>query len=110
MEALAIHIGGRQTINPHEVLSLKGEINYTTVNFQEGKKKVIVATTLRKIQDRLEAFPNFFRVTKSTIINMNCIEKASENQILMSNGEILLPSRRRAKDFMGQMAEYRKVN
>jgi hypothetical protein len=33
MEAKEINIGGRQTVNPQELISLKGEINYTTVHF-----------------------------------------------------------------------------
>lgn len=107
---IQIPIGGRKTVDPHDVISLKGEINYTTVVFQNGRRKETVATTLKKIQAQLEPFPNFFRVTKSTIINLDCIEKASGNQILMSNGEILVPSRRRAKGFLGQLDEYRKAN
>lgn len=110
IEPLEIEIGGRKTVNPQEVMSLKGEINYTTIHFQDGKKKIIVATTLKKIQSRLEAFPNFCRVTKSTIINMNFIEKISDNQIFMINGETIVPSRRRAKTFMWELGEFSKVN
>jgi DNA-binding LytR/AlgR family response regulator len=97
-----IPIGGRQTINPQEVISLKGEINYTTVHFQQGKKNVTVATTLKRIEERLEDYPNFFRVSRSVIINMNCIKRIKNNKIYLINGEKVVPSRRRAKDFYGQ--------
>ncbi len=99
MEAKEINIGGRQMVNPQELISLKGEINYTTVHFQGGKKKVMVATTLKKIQTQLEPFPNFYRITKSTIINLDCISRIKNNQIFLINGEVMVPSRRRAKDF-----------
>lgn len=94
-----ITIGGRKTVNPQEVISLKGEINYTTVFFVDGKRKEIVATTLKKIQANLEPFPNFFRVTKSTIINLDCIKHIKNNHIYLINGEVIVPSRRRAKSF-----------
>jgi DNA-binding LytR/AlgR family response regulator len=105
-----IPIGGRKTVNPKEVISLKGEINYTTVHFQNGKQKEIVATTLKKIQANLEDFPNFFRVTKSTIINLDCIERIKNNQIYLINGEVIVPSRRRAKVFNGIWGEFCKVD
>jgi DNA-binding LytR/AlgR family response regulator len=92
-----ITIGGRKTVNPQELISLKDEINYTIVSFQNGQRKETVATTLKKIQEQLQSFPNFFRVTKSTIINLNCIESIQYNQIYVINGEVILPSRRRAK-------------
>jgi DNA-binding LytR/AlgR family response regulator len=94
-----IPIGGRQTINPQEVISLKGEINYTTVHFQQGKKNVTVATTLKRIEERLEDYPNFFRVSRSTIINTNCIKRIKNNIIYLTNGEKITPSRRRTKEF-----------
>ncbi|MCP9757660.1 LytTR family transcriptional regulator [Lacihabitans sp. CCS-44] len=94
-----IPIGGRKTVNPQELISLKGEINYTTVSFQNGRRKETVATTLKRIQEQLQPFPNFYRVTKSTIINLDCIERIKNNQIYLINGEVIVPSRRRAKDF-----------
>ena len=94
-----ITIGGRKTINPQELISLKGEVNYTTVYFLDGKRKEVVATTLKKIQTQLEPFPNFYRVTKSTIINLNCISQIKNNQIFLINGEVIVPSRRRGKVF-----------
>lgn len=94
-----ITIGGRKTVNPQELISLKGEVNYTTVYFLDGKRKEVVATTLKKIQTQLEPFPNFYRITKSTIINLDCICGIKNNQIFLTNGEIIIPSRRRGKIF-----------
>jgi DNA-binding LytR/AlgR family response regulator len=103
-----ITIGGRKKVNPQEVISLKGEINYTTVFFMDGKRKEIVATTLKKIQANLEPFPNFFRVTKSTIINLDCIKHIKNNHIYLINGEVIVPSRRRAKDFNWYLDKFKK--
>ncbi|WP_255069714.1 LytTR family DNA-binding domain-containing protein [Lacihabitans sp. LS3-19] len=105
-----IHIGGRQNVNPFELITLKGDVNYTTVHFQNGKNKIIVATTLKKIQAQLEPFPNFFRVTKSTIINTDCIKKVKDNQIFLNNGEKIIPSRRRTKSFLGHLEGLKKLD
>ncbi|MCP9762775.1 LytTR family DNA-binding domain-containing protein [Lacihabitans soyangensis] len=94
-----IPIGGRKTVNPRDVISLKGDVNYTTVVFQNGRRKETVATTLKRIQEQLQPFPNFYRVTKSTIINLDCIECIKNNQIYLINGEVIIPSRRRGKMF-----------
>lgn len=67
---IQIPIGGRKTVDPHEVISLKGEINYTTVVFQNGRRKETVATTLKKIQAQLEPFPNFFRVLNLPLLTL----------------------------------------
>jgi DNA-binding LytR/AlgR family response regulator len=103
-----IHIGGRQNVNPLELITLKADVNYTTVHFQNGKNKIIVATTLKKIQAQLEPFPNFFRVTKSTIINLDCIKKVKNNQIFLNNGEKITASRRRTKNFLGCLEKLKK--
>ena len=105
-----IPIGGRKTKNPRDVISLKGEINYTTVFFQGEKQKVIVATTLKKIQIQLQPFPNFFRVTKSIIINLDCIKRIKDNQIYLVNGEVVVPSRRRVKSFNWYLGEFKKID
>jgi DNA-binding LytR/AlgR family response regulator len=94
-----IHIGGRMTVNPEDLIILKGDINYTTVYFQNGKKKAMVATTLKRFEEKLFPYSNFFRITKSTIINTKCIKNISNNKILLNNGETVIPSRRRAKVF-----------
>ena len=94
-----IHIGGRKIVNPNNILRLKGEINYTTIYFLDGRRKETVATTLKKIEAKLMAFPHFFRITKSTIINLNCITEAHSKKVQMSNGECIIPSRRRGKVF-----------
>jgi DNA-binding LytR/AlgR family response regulator len=98
METL-VHIGGRKAINPQNVLSLKADINYTTVYFLDGSKKETVATTLKKIEAKFLPYPNFFRITKSTIINLDFVNSISNNVLTMNNGDEIIPSRRRGKVF-----------
>ena len=98
MNQQSIFIGGRKTINPEEVIRLQADINYTQVFFADGKK-IIVATTLKEIENRFQGFPKFFRINKSIIINIDSIKRIDDEQIIFQNGEIITPSRRRRKAF-----------
>ncbi len=98
MNQASILIGGRKSINPEEVIRLQADINYTRVFLTDGKK-ILVATTLKEIENRFSAFPKFVRINKSVIINLDCIKKIDNEQIIFQNGEICKPSRRRKKAF-----------
>ena len=98
MNQASIFIGGRQTINPEEVIRLQADVNYTTIFFSDGKK-IVVATTLKEIESRFRNCPKFFRINKSLIINLDCIKQVRNEQIIFQNGETLTPSRRRKKAF-----------
>jgi DNA-binding LytR/AlgR family response regulator len=108
METL-VHIGGRKAINPENVLSLKADINYTTVYFLDGSKKETVATTLKKIEAKFLPYPNFFRITKSTIINLDFVKKINANILIMDNGDEITPSRRRGKVFFESVWKKTKI-
>lgn len=98
MKQTSISIGGRQNVNPKEVIRLQADINYTRVFLADGKK-ILVATTLKEIEIRFSAFPKFVRINKSVIINIDCIKHINDEQIIFQNGETLTPSRRRKKAF-----------
>lgn len=98
MNQASIFIGGRQSINPEEVISLRADVNYTKVFLADGKK-IIVATTLKEIESRFRNCPKFFRISKSQIINIDCINNIQNEKILLKNGEIIVASRRRKKAF-----------
>lgn len=98
MNQPAIFIGGRKTINPEEVIRLQADVNYTRVFFANGKK-IVVATTLKALENRFSAFPKFVRINKSVIINIDSIKRIDEEQIIFLNGETITPSRRRKKAF-----------
>ena len=93
-----IHIGGRTTILPQEVVYFKADVNYTNILLSNGRK-ILVATTLKKLQSRFENFPKLVRVSKSMMINIDCIFQNTENAIILQNGETFVASRRRKKAF-----------
>ncbi len=98
MNTPSIFIGGRQNVNPKEVIWLQADVNYTRIFLIDGKK-ILVATTLKEIENRFSAFPKFFRINKSMIINIDCIKQISQEKIIFLNGETCKPSRRRKKAF-----------
>jgi DNA-binding LytR/AlgR family response regulator len=98
MNQSSIFVGGRKSINPDEVIRLQADVNYTQIFFSDGKKNC-VATTLKEIENRFLPFPKFFRINKSLIINLDCIEQINDEQIILQTGETLTPSRRRKKAF-----------
>lgn len=90
-----IHIGGRQEINPYEVVMLQADINYTIVYFADGKK-TIVATPLKTLENRFVPF-DFYRTHKSYLINLKCIKLFSEatNIVQMTDNHKVIVSRRK---------------
>jgi DNA-binding LytR/AlgR family response regulator len=54
---------------------------------------------LKELEIRFQTFPKFFRINKSLIINLDCIVQIIDQQILLQNGEIITPARRRRRAF-----------
>ncbi|HLO42814.1 MAG TPA: LytTR family DNA-binding domain-containing protein [Leadbetterella sp.] len=80
---------------PHEILFLRGDINYTEFHLVNGKKYLSSFTLLRH-QEKLEGF---LRVSRKHLINPNYITDVESrhglHQVLMVNGERIVVSRRR---------------
>jgi DNA-binding LytR/AlgR family response regulator len=93
-----VAIGGRQRANPADILLLEADINYTIIHFLSGEK-IIVATTLKKLEKRFESF-NFFRPHKSCMVNMKCIKFFSKatNSLQMTDNQSIMVSRRKVSE------------
>lgn len=85
----------QKTPPPHEILFLRGDINYTEFHLVNGKK-YLSSNTLLRHQEKLEGF---LRVSRKHLINPNYITDVESrhglHQILMVNGERIVVSRRR---------------
>ncbi len=101
MKTNEIHIGGRKNVVPANVILLEADVNYTVLYLQDGNK-VMVATTLKKLEARLGTFKNFFRSSKSYIVNLDYLLdfQGNSNEIIMQNKKKVMVSRRRVKDFL----------
>jgi DNA-binding LytR/AlgR family response regulator len=96
MKTQEIPIGGRKKLPPEDIILLEADINYTRLYLSNGES-VIVATTLKKLEQRLVVFQNFVRSNKSYIINLDFMldYKKDSYEIIMINQKKILVSRRR---------------
>ncbi len=86
-----------------DVVLLKGDINYTTIFMDNGKKKVL-AHSIKYYEEFLETH-GFLRVHKAFMINPNHIKTyhQDERKLIMTNGQQAVISRRKehiAKKFV----------
>lgn len=92
-----IRIGGHGDANLEEILSLKADISYTTLFFANGESKM-VATTLKKLEERLKPY-GFYRTHKNSVLNLKFISgfkrKKDKLFVRLANADQLLVSRRR---------------
>ncbi len=82
-------------IEPHNIIFLKGDINYSEIYLNTGHKIVSCKTLLR----HQEVFPNFLRIHRSYLVNPQYITKvegiAGEQEVVISNGNRIKVARRR---------------
>ena len=90
-----IHIGGRKRVKPEEVIMFQADLNYSIVHFMGGRK-VVVATTLKKLEDRFKPF-DFVRMNKQYLINQSYIVEDNGNTLKMANAVDITFSRRKGK-------------
>lgn len=92
-----IHVGGRKKLPPHMIMNMDADVNYTIITMNTGQK-IIVATTLKKIEAKVTDFKNFVRVNKSTILNTDYAQ-LQDNTFIMPNKRVVEFSRRKWKKF-----------
>ncbi|CAH0995714.1 hypothetical protein EMA8858_01839 [Emticicia aquatica] len=97
-----------QSILPEEILKIEACINYSIIFLKTGHQ-LIVAKTLKKYEKDLKNC--FFRVNRSTLVNINSICKSSGDQVELHNGQCLTISRRRLHNFNSIVnPNFRKLN
>lgn len=100
MKTNEIHIGGRKKILPQNVVLLEADQNYTRLYMIDGDQ-LLVATTLKILENRFSNHQNFFRSHRSHVLNLNHLLKYDElsKQIIMKNQKVVVLSRRRTRNF-----------
>jgi two-component system LytT family response regulator len=100
---------GFKVVDVQELMYLMAESNYTTLVFT-GKKKVVATRSLGEFEKILNDTA-FYRIHKSTIINLNYLSGYSSyegNYAEMADGELLSVSRRKMNDFREVLRHYSK--
>jgi DNA-binding LytR/AlgR family response regulator len=92
-----IHVGGRKKLPTYAIVNMEADVNYTIIKLSCGKK-IIVATTLKKMEAKLNAHKNFVRVNKSAILNMD-YARLQGNAFILPDKSIVEFSRRKFKKF-----------
>ncbi len=74
--------GGIDIIDTREICFCTADGNYTDIYLTNGKKKT-VTYQLNSLEKKLNFFPNFERIGKSFIINLNLVNKIKENTVFI---------------------------
>jgi two-component system, LytTR family, response regulator len=100
---------GFRVLNVADIMYLEADSNYTIIHLS-GLNKIVATRTLGDFE-KILATPDFFRIHKSTIINMNFLKAYSSYQgdfIELSDGTSLSISRRRLNEFREAIKQFSK--
>ncbi|MEZ5195632.1 MAG: LytTR family DNA-binding domain-containing protein [Bacteroidales bacterium] len=84
-----------------DIVRCESDNNYTNI-FNSNGEKIIVSKTLKEYDEMLTPF-NFFRIHKSSLINLAYLSKYKKGEggyVVMEDGAELEVSRRRKEDFL----------
>ncbi|MEI6061215.1 MAG: LytTR family DNA-binding domain-containing protein [Bacteroidota bacterium] len=98
---------GFRLVNITDLMYLKADDNYTVL-YLTGDRKIIATRTLGEFEKILES-PEFFRIHKSTIINLNFLTGYSSfqgNFAELKDGSLLDISRRKLTEFREVVKQY----
>jgi two-component system LytT family response regulator len=94
MSLTSIHIGGRKNVERDEIVYLQSELNYTRVYLENGMM-YFVATTLKKIEDRIANEAQFVRLNRAVLVNKKFVRSQIDSTVKMQNNMVFKISRRR---------------
>lgn len=103
------HATGILFVQLDEILFLEGDGAYTVVHLTNDKK--IVATRILSEFEELLPESRFFRIHKSTIVNLRYVGEFSRNEgfsVILSNGVQLAVGRRRVQDVLDRFQNFVK--
>lgn len=98
------HATGISFVEMNEILFLEGDGGYTIVHLLNGKK--IIATRILSDFEELLPEKHFFRIHKSTIVNLQYVKEFSRSEgfsVILSNGVQLTVGRRRVQDVLDRL-------
>jgi len=100
---------GFQVVNTSDIIYLEADSNYTIIHLS-GLKKIVATRTMGDFEKILDQ-PDFFRIHKSIIINLNYLKAYSSYQgnfVTLNEGTTLSISRRRLNDFRDAIKHFTK--
>jgi len=98
---------GFRIVNVEDLIYLEADNNYTTLHLRDGKK-IVATRTLGEFEKLLESI-SFYRIHKSTIINLNFLTGYTSYQgnfAELKDGTILNISRRKLIEFREKVQKF----
>jgi two-component system, LytTR family, response regulator len=95
-------------MQPDKIVYCEGDRNYTNFHLTEGKKKIVVAKTLKEVEEILVSY-GFFRIHHSYLVNLAHIlefRRGSGGHVVMSNGSHLTVSRTKKIQFFETFSKF----
>jgi two-component system, LytTR family, response regulator len=99
-------VDGLMMLKPEQIIRCESSSNYTTV-FLTDKPKVVVAKTLKELEDVLTGF-GFYRIHHSHLVNLTHVQAFVRNDggyVTMTDGAHITVARNRRTGFMDQFSK-----
>lgn len=97
---------GLNLVKTADIIFCESNSNYTIVHLTNGRQEIITKTL--KICEDLLPTSTFFRIHKSSLINIyhiSKVEKSGALKVVLENGQKLEVSRRKKEEFMKLIKE-----
>ncbi len=105
-QRIAVHgVNDIRFVSVKEIVRLEGDSNYTYIITTNGGK-FHTSKTLKDYEELLQAHPNFVRVHKTHMVNLDHLAKFLKNDggsIIMSDGSQVEVSRRKKQELMDRL-------
>jgi len=95
---------GFKLVNPAELTYLQADGNYTILHIAD--QSIIVANLSFKEFGKILAYPEFYRINSSTIINMNYLKSFTNDTVVLACKAQLTLSRKKISDFRNAADTY----
>jgi two-component system, LytTR family, response regulator len=99
-------VDGLMMLKPEQIIRCESSSNYTTV-FLTDKPKVVVAKTLKELEDVLTGF-GFYRIHHSHLVNLTHVQAFVRNDggyVTLTDGAHITVARNRRTGFMDQFSK-----
>ncbi|RYU97308.1 LytTR family DNA-binding domain-containing protein [Emticicia agri] len=102
-----IAIGARMSVDPENIVLLKANQNYTQLYLDNGRM-LIVATTLKVLEQRFLTTNSFYRLDRAHMVNLSYMKNYEVNvgKVIMKNHQEISISRRRRNGFDSFLNEH----
>lgn len=101
---------GYRIINTDTILYIEADSNYSIISLKNNEK-ITVSKVLKDYEEILSDF-SFFRIHKSTLINLEYLKEYSSKtglKVIMTNGEEFQVSRRRISEFYIKIKQFTNI-